>query len=182
MNSGEKMKFRYEVDRKDFKLNVMADIPLQGVTGIYGPSGAGKTTLLRCIAGLEDATVGELSVGNECWQGDSVVLPVHEREIGYVFQEPRLFAHLRVKENIQYGMRRSRSDKSPDLEAIVSLLGLGELLQRWPHELSGGEAQRVAIARAMMRAPKFILMDEPLASLDTARKNEILPFLDRLHV
>jgi molybdate transport system ATP-binding protein len=181
MNSGEKMKFRYEVDRKDFKLNVMADIPLQGVTGIYGPSGAGKTTLLRCIAGLEDATVGELSVGNECWQGDSVVLPVHEREVGYVFQEPRLFAHLRVNENIQYGMRRSRSDKSPDLEAIVSLLGLGQLLQRWPHELSGGEAQRVAIARAMMRAPKFILMDEPLASLDAERKNEILPFLDRLH-
>jgi molybdate transport system ATP-binding protein len=181
MNSGKKVQLRYEVDRSDFKLNVTADIPLQGVTGIYGPSGAGKTTLLRCIAGLEDAKVGELSVGNERWQGDSVALAVHEREIGYVFQEPRLFSHLRVKENIQYGMRRRRSDRGPDLDSVVNLLGLGQLLQRWPHELSGGEAQRVAIARALLRAPKFVLMDEPLASLDAARKNEILPFLDRLH-
>ena len=181
MNSGQKMQLRYEVDRKDFKLNVSADVPLQGITGIYGPSGAGKTTLLRCIAGLEDATVGELSVGNERWQGESVALPVHEREIGYVFQEPRLFSHLRVKDNIQYGMRRRRSDRGPDLESVVNLLGLDQLLQRWPHELSGGEAQRVAIARALLRAPKFVLMDEPLASLDVARKNEILPFLDRLH-
>jgi len=181
MSSGRQIRLRYEVGRKDFKLNVSVDIPLQGITGIYGPSGAGKTTLLRCIAGLEDATVGELSIGTERWQGDGVALPVHEREIGYVFQEPRLFSHLRVRENIRYGMRRSRSDQGPDLEAVVSLLGLGQLLQRWPHELSGGEAQRVAIARALLRAPKFVLMDEPLASLDVIRKNEILPFLDRLH-
>jgi molybdate transport system ATP-binding protein len=181
MSSARNIQLRYAVERKDFKLNVMADIPLQGVTGIYGPSGAGKTTLLRCIAGLEDATLGELSVGDERWQGDGVVLPVHEREIGYVFQEPRLFSHLRVRENIQYGIHRRRSDSGPELDSVVNLLGLGQLLQRWPHELSGGEAQRVAIARALLRAPKFVLMDEPLASLDAARKNEILPFLDRLH-
>ena len=181
MNSVQKMQLRYEVERKDFKLNVSAKIPLQGITGIYGASGAGKTTLLRCIAGLEQATVGELSVGGEHWQGNGAALAVHEREIGYVFQEPRLFAHLRVKENIEYGMRRRSSDRGPGLDVVVNLLGLGQLLQRWPNELSGGEAQRVAIARALLRAPKFVLMDEPLASLDAARKNEILPFLDRLH-
>ncbi len=181
MSSEKKVQLRYEVERKDFKLNVSANIPLQGVTGIYGPSGAGKTTLLRCIAGLEQANVGELSVGDELWQGGGTALAVHEREIGYVFQEPRLFAHKNVKDNIEYGMHRRRSDQGPDLDSVVDLLGLGQLLQRWPHELSGGEAQRVAIARALLRAPRFVLMDEPLASLDVARKNEILPFLDRLH-
>jgi molybdate transport system ATP-binding protein len=181
MNDKQKMRLRYEVELKDFKLDVRADIPLQGITGIYGASGAGKTTLLRCIAGLEQAKVGELSVGTEQWQGNDAALAVHEREIGYVFQEPRLFSHLRVKENIEYGMRRRGSDQGPGLDVVVNLLGLGQLLQRWPNELSGGEAQRVAIARALLRAPKFVLMDEPLASLDVARKNEILPFLDRLH-
>lgn len=181
MNGKQQMQFRYEVDRDDFNLDVAAEIPLQGITGIYGPSGAGKTTLLRCIAGLADASVGELTVGDERWQGDGVSLAVHEREIGYVFQEPRLFSHLRVIDNIEYGARRSHSSSGPDLNAVILLLGLEHLLQRWPHELSGGEAQRVAIARAMLRAPRFILMDEPLASLDVARKNEILPFLDRLH-
>ncbi len=181
MSSEKKVQLRYEVERKDFKLNVSANIPLRGVTGIYGPSGAGKTTLLRCIAGLEQANIGELSVGDERWQGVGTELAVHERKIGYVFQEPRLFAHKNVKDNIEYGMRRSRSDQGPDLDSVVDLLGLGQLLQRWPHELSGGEAQRVAIARALLRAPRFVLMDEPLASLDVARKNEILPFLDRLH-
>lgn len=181
MSIEQTVNLRYEVERKDFRLDVAAEIPLQGITGIYGPSGAGKTTLLRCIAGLEQANVGELSVGNECWQGGGVSLPVHEREIGYVFQEPRLFAHRRVQDNIEFGMRRRRSDTGPSLDAVVDLLGLGRLLQRWPHELSGGEAQRVAIARALLRAPRFVLMDEPLASLDAARKNEILPFFDRLH-
>ena len=181
MNSDHNIQLRYQVDRKDFKLDVSTDIPLQGITGIYGASGAGKTTLLRCIAGLEQANVGELSVGGEHWQGSGAALAVHEREIGYVFQEPRLFAHLRVKDNIEYGMRRRSSDQGPGLDVVVNLLGLGQLLQRWPHELSGGEAQRVAIARALLCAPKFVLMDEPLASLDAARKNEILPFLDRLH-
>jgi molybdate transport system ATP-binding protein len=181
MSSEQKVQLQYAVDRMGFKLNVSAEIPLHGITGIYGPSGAGKTTLLRCIAGLEQATTGSLFVGGERWQGDGISLPIHEREIGYVFQEPRLFAHLRVKDNIEYGMRRSRNGQGPKLDTVVNLLGLGQLLQRWPRELSGGEAQRVSIARALMRAPRFVLMDEPLASLDVARKNEILPFLDRLH-
>jgi molybdate transport system ATP-binding protein len=181
MNSEQKVQLQYEVEHKGFKLDVAVEIPLQGITGIYGPSGAGKTTLLRCIAGLQQATTGSLRVGGERWQGNGIFLPVHERQIGYVFQEPRLFAHLRVKENIEYGRLRSKSNRGPALDVIVNLLGLDQLLQRWPHQLSGGEAQRVAIARALLRAPRFVLMDEPLASLDVARKNEILPFLDRLH-
>lgn len=182
MNSHSVMDFRYLVlKRGGFALDVVAEVPLQGVTGIYGSSGAGKTTLLRCIAGLEKPHVGRLSVAGKTWQVGNTSIPVHEREIGYVFQEPRLFAHMRVKENIEYGMRRRNSDQGPGLDVVVNLLGLGQLLQRWPNELSGGEAQRVAIARALLRAPKFVLMDEPLASLDAARKNEILPFLDRLH-
>jgi len=181
MTSRQTVQLKYEVQRADFSLAVALDIPMQGVTGIFGASGAGKTTLLRCIAGLEDAPGGDLVVAGERWQGEDVSRPVHERNIGYVFQEPRLFGHLQVGANIEYGMRRRSSKAGPDFAAVVELLGLEALLERWPNELSGGESQRVAIARALLRAPEFVLMDEPLASLDASRKDEILPFLDRLH-
>ena len=181
MTPRQSVQLKYAVQRADFSLAVALDIPMQGITGIFGASGAGKTTLLRCIAGLEDAPGSDLIVAGERWQGENVSRPVHERNVGYVFQEPRLFGHLKVRANIEYGMRRRRSDDGPDLAAVVELLGLGALLERWPNELSGGEAQRVAIARALLRAPEFVLMDEPLASLDVSRKDEILPFLDRLH-
>jgi len=160
---------------------VTLDIPLQGITGIFGASGAGKTTLLRCIAGLEHAPGGELLVAGDCWQDARSCRAVHERDIGYVFQEPRLFSHLSVRANIEYGMRRRPLDAGPDFAATVALLGLDALLERRPATLSGGEAQRVAIARALMRAPRCVLMDEPLASLDAARKDEILPYLEQLH-
>jgi molybdate transport system ATP-binding protein len=176
------MQFRYEVDRGDFTLDVAAELPLQGVTGIHGNSGAGKTTLLRCLAGLEQPRIGELSVAGEKWHSNESSLPVHAREIGYVFQEPRLFSHLNARQNIEYGLRRRQRTDGPELNDVVALLGLEQLLARRSWELSGGEAQRVAIARALLRAPRFVLMDEPLASLDAARKAEILPFLDRLHV
>jgi len=181
MSGDALMQFRYFVRHDDFNLDVVADLPLQGVTGIYGNSGAGKTTLLRCIAGLEQPHIGRLAVAGKDWQSGKTGIPVHEREIGYVFQEPRLFSHLNVRGNIEYGMRRRLSDDGPEFDDVVGLLGLEKLLDRRPGELSGGEAQRVSIARALLRAPKFVLMDEPLASLDVARKNEILPFLDRLH-
>ena len=181
MNAGESIQLKYKLRRADFLLDVALDIPLQGITGIFGASGAGKTTLLRCIAGLEDAQSGELVVAGDCWQDAILSRAPYDRNIGYVFQEPRLFRHLNVAENIEYGMRRSASDDGPDFTTIVELLGLETLLKRRVDELSGGEAQRVAIARALLRAPKFILMDEPLASLDAARKDEILPFLERMH-
>ncbi len=171
---------RYELQRGDFSLDVDVEIPMQGITGIFGESGTGKTSLLRCIAGLERATTGRLVVAGNVWQDGATGRPIHERNIGYVFQEPRLFAHLDVRGNLEYGRRRTRR-RNVDVDDVVGLLGLEGLLRRRPDTLSGGEAQRVAIARALLRAPRFVLMDEPLASLDRARRDEILPFLDRLH-
>ena len=167
----------YVFRRTEFSLDVDLQVPMQGITGIFGESGSGKTTLLRCIAGLEQPTTGHLSVDGE-------VMPraIHERQIGYVFQEPRLFRHLDVRRNLEYGHRRRRNSKDGvDFDQIVGLLDLERLINRTPDELSGGEAQRVAIARALLCAPRLVLMDEPLAALDRARKDEILPFLDRLH-
>ncbi len=160
---------RYKLQRQNFTLDVDINVPMQGITGIFGPSGAGKTTLLRCIAGLERSA-------------DDSSLSIQERNIGYVFQEPRLFDHLSVRANIEYGQKRRAQNGGPDFDHVIELLGLQQLLSRSPSELSGGEAQRVAIARALMCSPRFVLMDEPLAALDQARRDEILPFLDRLHV
>jgi len=167
---------RYVFGRTEFSLDVDVQIPMQGITGIFGESGSGKTTLLRCIAGLEQPTIGQLSIN-----GDLVSRAIHERQIGYVFQEPRLFGHLNVRKNLEYGRRRRRDGRGGvDFDQIVELLDLERLIDRTPGELSGGEAQRVAIARALLCAPRLVLMDEPLAALDRARKDEILPFLDRL--
>jgi molybdate transport system ATP-binding protein len=183
MSAASNIRIRYKLQRDDFALDVDVVLPMHGITGVFGPSGAGKTSLLRCIAGLERPADGELVVAGDIWQDSSANnwRAVHERDVGYVFQEPRLFAHLDVRGNIEYGLRRREHDHAPDMEHVVSLLGLKHLLSRRIDELSGGEAQRVAIARALLCAPRFVLMDEPLASLDQARKDEILPFLDRLH-
>jgi len=177
------IQLQYELQRRDFVLDVDLELPLRGISGVFGVSGAGKTSLLRCIAGLEHPASGRLVVAGEFWQDSSrnTWREVHEREIGYVFQEPRLFPHLNVLGNIEYGQRRRKRSVASNLDQVVALLGLENLLQRRANELSGGEAQRVAIARALLCAPRFVLMDEPLASLDQARKDEILPFLDRLH-
>ncbi|MDH3545558.1 MAG: molybdenum ABC transporter ATP-binding protein [Gammaproteobacteria bacterium] len=182
--STDTLQIRYVLERPQFDLDVAIDIPMRGITGIFGESGAGKTTLLRCIAGLELPTSGTLLVGGETWQDQSAGFsrPVHEREIGYVFQEPRLFSHLDVQSNLVYGNRRAGANGGAiEFDRVTDLLGLERMLNRKPAELSGGEAQRVAIGRALLRAPRLVLMDEPLASLDTKRRNEILPFLDRLH-
>ncbi len=162
-----------------FALDVDLDLPGRGVTALFGQSGSGKTTLLRCIAGLERG-VGHLSVNGECWQDGDTFQPTHRRPLGYVFQEANLFAHLTVQGNLDYGMRRTTSADFPRHTAIIEMLGIGHLLERKPERLSGGERQRVAIARALLTEPRLLLMDEPLAALDLARKNEILPYLERL--
>jgi molybdate transport system ATP-binding protein len=171
-----------------FALDVDLDLPGSGVTALFGRSGCGKTTLLRCIAGLERG-VGRLTVNGETWQDDARFVPTHRRALGYVFQDARLFAHLDVARNLDFGRRRAASavrkvdTASHNLarrDAIIELLGLGPLLDRMPQRLSGGEQQRVAIARALLAAPRLLLMDEPLASLDHARKQEFLPWLERL--
>ena len=168
--------------RGDFSLDVALTIPERGVTAIFGPSGCGKTTLLRAIAGLEPDVQGTLQVGENCWQGPGSFLPTHKRPLGYVFQEPSLFAHLSVQGNLEYGLKRRKGQPERiALASAIELLGIGHLLQRKPHQLSGGEQQRVAIARALAVSPDILLMDEPLAALDQQRKQEILPYLESLH-
>jgi molybdate transport system ATP-binding protein len=166
--------------RADFTLDVALALPSVGVTALWGPSGCGKTTVLRALAGLERAA-GRIVVGGETWQDDAqgVFLPTHRRALGYVIQDAALFPHLSVQGNLDYGRRRAAA--GADLPATIDLLGIGHLLARRPDTLSGGERQRVAIARALASRPRLLLMDEPLAALDAARKAEILPYLERLH-
>lgn len=162
-------------------LKVDLQLPGNGITAIFGPSGSGKTTLLRCVAGLERPQSGQVSINGDLWHSDSTCLPTHQRPLGYVFQEASLFPHLTAQGNLDYGLKRCEAPFSQDLyDKVIQLLNIGSILPRRPHQLSGGERQRVAIARALLMQPKLLLMDEPLASLDVARKQEILPYLERL--
>jgi molybdate transport system ATP-binding protein len=172
---------RFRVDWPGFTLDVDLSLPARGVTALFGHSGSGKTTLLRCIAGLERARQGFLTFKGEIWQDDKTWLPTHRRPLGYVFQEASLFAHLTVLGNLRYGLKRTQAEQRVRLDQVVELLGIGHLLERKPDRLSGGERQRVGIARALAAGPRLLLMDEPLASLDLKRKQEILPYLERLH-
>jgi molybdate transport system ATP-binding protein len=166
----------------DFHLDVKFSAPASGISAIYGPSGCGKTTLLRAIAGLDHHRQGQLSVGGNPWQSERVFLPPHKRPVAYVFQEANLFDHLSVQANLEYGWRRIPARmRKISLEHITDLLDLGALTDRRPATLSGGERQRVAIGRALAVSPQLLLMDEPLASLDQQRRNEILPYLESLH-
>lgn len=164
-----------------FTLDVDLSLPGRGVTALFGSSGSGKTTLLRCIAGLERAPLGRLVVAGEVWQDEERWVPTHKRPLGYVFQEASLFPHLNVLGNLRYGIRRSTDGSAAALEQAIELLGIGHLLERKPTHLSGGERSRVGIARALAVNPRVLLMDEPLAALDLKRKQEILPYLKRLH-
>ncbi len=167
-----------------FSLDVDLTMPGSGITAIFGESGSGKTTFLRCVAGLEKSDSGELNVNTNIWQNSDVFTPTHKRPLAYVFQEPSLFAHLTAQGNLNYAIKRS--DRVFDAESeklyqrVLTTMGIGSLLKRYPHQLSGGERQRVAIARALLIQPRLLLMDEPLASLDAARKREIMPYLERL--
>lgn len=154
-----------------------------GVTALFGRSGSGKTTLMRIIGGLVRPRLGRVVVAGETLVDTArgIMVPPHRRRIGYVFQEGRLFPHLTVRQNLLFGRWfASRREPGTELEAIVDLLGIGHILNRRPGALSGGETQRVAIGRALLAKPRLLLMDEPLASLDDARKAEILPFIARL--
>ncbi len=172
---------RFKLDWPGFALDVDLDLPGQGVTALFGHSGSGKTTLLRCIAGLERAPQGRLCVNGAVWQDDGYWLPTHQRPLGYVFQESSLFPHLTVMGNLRYGLKRTTDAPRVSLDQAIELLGIGHLLDRKPDRLSGGERQRVSIARALALSPRLLLMDEPLAALDHQRKQEILPYLERLH-
>ncbi len=165
-----------------FRLDVQLDCT-GPVTAIFGPSGAGKTTLLNILAGLARPASGRILVHGRVWfdAQKRIFLRPHERAIGYVFQEGRLFPHLSVRHNLTYG-EMFANDRAPlaSFDEVVDLLGLSALVARRPRNLSGGEQQRVAIGRALLARPRLLLMDEPLAALDAARRAEILPYLDRL--
>ena len=172
---------RFKLDYAGFGLDVDLALPARGVTALVGPSGSGKTTLLRCIAGLERAE-GRLVMDGAVWQDSGAFLPTHRRPIGYVFQEASLFPHLSVRANLAFGLKRvPATERRVSLDRAVEMLGIDALLDRRPDGLSGGERQRVGIARALAVSPRLLLMDEPLAALDLARKQEILPYLERLH-
>ena len=163
-----------------FRLDAEFALEPVGITALSGPSGSGKTTLLRCIAGLTRLS-GRLTVAGEIWQDAARFIPTYRRPVGVVFQEASLLAHLSVRGNLAYGARRTDAKARVRLDDTVDLLGLAALLDRNPANLSGGERQRVALGRALLTQPKLLLMDEPLSSLDTGAKAEILPYLERLH-
>jgi molybdate transport system ATP-binding protein len=154
-----------------------------GATALFGPSGAGKTSVVNMIAGLLKPDRGSITLDDTIlFEAEKAInVPPHRRRIGYVFQEGRLFPHLSVRQNLDYGRRLSgRPRNTSEFERIASLLGITNLLHRRPRMLSGGERQRVAIGRALLMQPRLLLLDEPLASLDAGHKGEILPYLVRL--
>jgi molybdate transport system ATP-binding protein len=174
---------QFDLNYPNFHFSMELNIPAEGILAVFGPSGCGKTTLLRCLAGLERSPTGMMKLGERIWQDESqgIFIPLHRRLIGYVFQEPRLFPHLSVKSNLEYGLRRrSNHSRSLSLEDVVSVLGLENLLDRYPRKLSGGEQQRVAIGRALLTSPDLLLFDEPFSALDKQRRAEVLPFVQQL--
>ncbi len=168
------MSFDVDVTLRSGRVSARFDVP-GGVTVLFAPSGAGKTSVLDTIAGLNTPDRGHVRVGGrtlfDCGSsaGPRVNVPPEQRRAGYVFQDARLFPHRRVRANLCYGAR-----DDADLAAVADLLGLTHLLARWPRTLSGGEAKRVAIGRALLSRPDFLLLDEPLASLDAARRDDAM--------
>ena len=167
--------------RGAFELKVSLDLPSHGTTVLFGPSGCGKTTVLRCMAGLERAPSAHVRIGTHTWQDESHFLPTWKRPLGMVFQEARMLQHLSVSGNLAFGLPRDQRRRAREiLEPTLETLGISPLWDRPVQQLSGGEQQRVAIARALATKPELLLMDEPLAALDWQRKQEILPWLERL--
>jgi len=170
-------------ERTGFTLDATFAAPTPGVIALFGRSGSGKSTLVNLISGLLAPDAGDIRLGDEVLTDTrrGVAVPVERRRIGYVFQEARLFPHLTVAGNLRYGERRASSTSAfIGFDEVVSLLGLAALLARKPRQLSGGERQRVSLGRALLSQPRLLLLDEPLASLDVARREEVLPYLELL--
>ncbi|RYM11110.1 ATP-binding cassette domain-containing protein [Sphingobium cupriresistens] len=157
-----------------------------GIVALFGPSGAGKTSVLDMLAGLVRPETGHVAIAGRTLFDASVGIDLAPavRHCGYVFQRPRLFPHMRVRANLRYGRPRGDPEGGPhglSQHALIDLLGIGGLLDRWPWSLSGGEAQRVAIGRALLSNPHYLLLDEPISSLDHTRRQDILDMIARLH-
>ena len=176
--SGE-LDLDFRLGQGGFALEVRQSLPVQGLTAIFGPSGAGKSTLLRAIAGFE-RTGGRISFAGDVWEDGRRFLAPHLRRVGYVFQEPRLFAHLDVSGNLAYAARRAGAGALANVATTAARFDLGGLMTRRPHQLSGGEAQRVALARAVLGRPRLLVMDEPVSALDAGRRAEIFPLIEAL--
>jgi molybdate transport system ATP-binding protein len=169
--------------RDGFTLNVAFEAPTPGIVALFGRSGCGKTTLINIISGLLTPDEGRVSLDESVLTDTraGTAVPVEKRRIGYVFQDPRLFPHRSVLGNLRYGQKRAVA--APHIigfDEVLALLGLTALLDRRPHELSGGERQRVSLGRALLSQPRLLLLDEPLASLDAVRREEVLPYLEAL--
>lgn len=178
------MSFEIDIARRLGEANIALRCEAgSGLTALFGPSGSGKSSILNMVAGLLRPDSGRIAVAGEtlfdATQG--IDLPPEQRRIGYVFQDGRLFPHMRVRTNLLYGHKlAAEADRWMSLDEAVAFLGIAHLLDRWPATLSGGEAQRVAIGRALLRGPRILLMDEPLASLDAARREEIMTVVARI--
>lgn len=173
-----------DVNKKlgDFSLDAKFE-GSSGVTALFGPSGSGKTSIIGMVAGLMRPDSGRITINGEVMfdSATGVDEPAHKRRIGYVFQDGRLFPHLSVAHNLDYGRWMSGADRDEaQIKRVTTLLDIAHLLRRRPGALSGGERQRVALGRALMMKPQLLLLDEPLASLDAARKREIMPYFVRL--
>lgn len=180
--------------RNGFVLDVAIEISSPGVVALFGRSGCGKTTLANIVAGLLPADEAEIVINGAVLEGNGKRVPAEHRRIGYVFQDARLFPHLDVMANLRYGEKRTQRSTSRlreastdvgtqmpiTLDMVAPMLGLEPLLTRRVHQLSGGERQRVALGRALLSQPQLLLLDEPLASLDAARREEVLPYLEKL--
>ena len=180
------LRFSAAAVRGSTRIDMHGEVPLQGVTALFGPSGAGKTTLLRIIAGLEPRIPAQISCGDDVWSDPQArrFVPTHERRLGYVTQAPALFDHLDVEGNLRFAAQRAErgagTAASIRWDDVLAVLDLGPLLLRDSRVLSGGERQRVAIGRALLRQPRLLLLDEPLAAVDLVRKNEVLSYIERI--
>lgn len=181
--TADRLEVTIQVEYPDFDLHADLRLPAHGVSALFGPSGSGKSTLLRAIAGLEPRARGRLALRGQCWQdcASAIHVPTHRRPLAMVFQDARLFEHLSVRANLEFGWKRiPAAERRIHPQDVVGLLGIEHLLDRRPATLSGGERQRAAIGRALLTSPQLLLLDEPLAALDEARKAELLPYLERL--
>jgi molybdate transport system ATP-binding protein len=183
------LRIRVARKRDGFALEADFEVPTPGVVALFGRSGCGKTTLVNIISGLLVPDEGRIQLDDTILTDTraGISIPVEHRRIGYVFQDARLFPHYSVLGNLRYGSKRSRSQTDTahgthaiGFEEIIAMLDLSHLLQRRPHQLSGGERQRVGLGRALLSQPKLLLLDEPLASVDVARREEVLPYLEAL--
>lgn len=175
---------RYKTCLGQFDFDAEFSIPEQGISILFGPSGSGKTTLLNCLAGLQQADEAYFSFRQQRFDDsqNNIRLSAQQRRIGYVFQDTRLFPHVTVQQNLDYGYQRNDQTQAiAQYDELIDIFSLKDLLQHYPHQLSGGQKQRVALARALLANPRLLILDEPLSALDRNAKQELMPYLESIH-